>query len=153
MAAKPAESNELPAEIGARILQAGVRLSAPRRAVLSALVAHDGHLSREELALRLRERGPRVSLSTVYRFMRVLVDLGIAREIRVGDTSRFELGLGREQHDHLVCASCGGITEFHDDRVVELARLVAADHAFSAQSPRVEIHAHCAVCSAAAARA
>ena len=137
-------------EIGQRMSRAGVRLSAPRRAVLDALVASEGHFSSEELALRLRHRGPRASLSTVYRFLHVLVGLGIAREIRVGDTSRFELDLGREQHDHLVCIACGGIVEFREDRIGQIARTIAETYGFTPSSARVEIRSTCRVCASAA---
>src|SRR5262245_25101166 len=92
----------LPGEVRTRVSRAGIRLSSGRRAVIDALLSPGVHLSREEIALRLRDRTPRVSLSTVYRFTRVLVEHGIARELRVLGTSRFEITLGREAHDHLV---------------------------------------------------
>jgi Fur family ferric uptake transcriptional regulator len=145
--ATSSDASLLPEEIGERLSRAGIRSSAPRRAVIEALVASGGHFSREELALRMRAAGPRVSLSTVYRFMRVLVDLGIAREIRIGDTSRFELDLGREQHDHLVCVACGGIVEFQDGRLGEIARQIAETYHFTTVIPQVEIRAKCRVCS------
>lgn len=138
---------ELPAEIGERIARAGMRLSSPRKAVIAALVAQGGHCSREELAMRVRERGLRASLSTVYRCVRVLVELGIAREIHVGDASRVELHLGREEHDHLVCTRCGGITEFHDERMRALADVIASSRRF-ARSGRIEIRSTCVACAA-----
>jgi Fur family ferric uptake transcriptional regulator len=144
----PRAEADLPEAIGARMKQAGVRLSARRRAVLTALLDSQGHLSREELALRLRDERPKVSLSTVYRFVHVLVTLGIAREIKVGDIARVELDLGRENHDHLVCVACGGIVEFHDDDLESLARSVIRAHGFADGAPRIEVRGTCAVCAA-----
>lgn len=54
----------LRAEIDGLLRRGGVRVSEPRRAVIDALLACPSHVSSEELALELRHRGPRVSLST-----------------------------------------------------------------------------------------
>lgn len=137
----------LRAEIDGLLRRSGVRVSEPRRAVIDALLACPSHVSSEELALELRHRGPRVSLSTVYRCLRRLVDVGIAREIRVGDTSRFEISVGREQHDHLVCSACGRIVEFDRNRLGEHVRSIAGEYGFSASSPRVQISSTCGDCS------
>jgi Fur family ferric uptake transcriptional regulator len=136
----------LRAEIDERLRRGGVRVSEPRRAVIDALLASHGHISSEELALELRHRGPRVSLSTVYRCLRRLVDAGIAREIRVGDTSRFEIAVGRDAHDHLVCSACGRIVEFDRDHLGEHVRRIATEYGFSTTSPRVQISSTCAAC-------
>jgi Fur family transcriptional regulator, ferric uptake regulator len=96
----------------------------------SPLVASQGHLSREEMAVSLRSHEPRVSISTVYRFVHVLVEIGIAREIRIGETSRFELALGRDQHAHLVCEACEGIVEFHDEEPCATAERIARANGF-----------------------
>lgn len=137
----------LRAEIDELLRRGGVRVSEPRRAVIDALLACRGHVSSEELALELRHRGPRVSLSTVYRCLRRLVDVGIAREIRVGDTSRFEISIGREQHDHLVCSACGRIVEFDRQRLGEHVRTITAEYGFASAAPRVQISSTCDTCS------
>lgn len=138
--------SNLMAEIGARVVRAGIRLSPARRAVLETLLVPGIHLSREEIALRLRDQSPRVSLSTVYRFTRMLVDLGIAREVRALGTSRFEITIGREDHDHLVCVQCGGIVEFRDSALEGLASHVAKAHGFSGTTTRLELRATCNAC-------
>lgn len=136
----------LSANIEARLRSAGVRVSEPRRAVIDALISSPDHVSSEELALRLRHQGARVSLSTVYRCLRKLVGVGVAREIRVGDTSRFELELGRDRHDHLVCIRCGVIIEFTQERLGPLAGDICRDHGWTA-APRIEIRATCGECA------
>lgn len=115
--------------------------------MIDALLSCPDHVSSEELALRLRDRGPRVSLSTVYRCLRRLVDVGIAREIRVGDTSRFEISVGREQHDHLVCSACGRIVEFEGDQLSDHVRRIADAFGFASTAPRVQIISTCGSCS------
>jgi Fe2+ or Zn2+ uptake regulation protein len=138
----------LTARIEARLRSAGVRVSEPRRAVIEALISSPDHVSSEELALRLRGRGERVSLSTVYRCLRKLVGVGVAREIRVGDTSRFELEVGRDRHDHLVCVTCGAILEFTQDRLGSLAGEICREHGWAA-SPRIELRTKCGTCARA----
>ena len=141
-----AASVEASAAIVARLEKSGVRISPRRRAILSALVAEEGHLSREELGTRLRARGGRVSITTVYRFMRVLVEHGVVRAIRVGDTARFEIDSGGA-HDHIVCATCGQIREVHDEGLRERVRALAAAQGFVGKEPTLEIHSMCADCS------
>jgi Fur family ferric uptake transcriptional regulator len=136
----------LSANIEARLRSAGVRVSEPRRAVIEALIASADHVSSEELALRLRDRGARVSLSTVYRCLRKLVGVGVAREIRVGDTSRFELEVGRDHHDHLVCVRCGAIIEFTQERLGSLAGDICREHGW-ATAPRIELRTTCGACA------
>ena len=145
MIREPAEASGLTERIEERLRSAGVRVGAPRRAVIDALIASPDHVSSEELALRLRESGARVSLSTVYRFQSKLVGVGVAREIRVGDTSRFELDLGRGRHDHLVCLRCGVIIELTQERLGSLAGDICREHGW-AVTPRVEIRALCGTC-------
>ncbi|MBX3193075.1 MAG: transcriptional repressor [Labilithrix sp.] len=132
-------------EIGESIRRAGVRLSESRRAIIDALVDAGDHVSVDDLARSLRARGLRVSLSTVYRAMRILMRLGIAREIRIGDTSHFELAVGREEHAHLVCDACGGISELHDPRLDDAVREIAEANRFRWPA-RIEIRATCAAC-------
>lgn len=143
----PDATSTISANIEARLRSAGVRVSEPRRAVIDALISSPDHVSSEELALRLREQGARVSLSTVYRCLRKLVVVGVAREIRVGDTSRFELEVGRDRHDHLVCTRCGVIIEFTQERLGSLAGDICREHGW-ALAPRVEIRATCGTCAA-----
>jgi len=85
----------------------GVRLTAPRRAVLDVLVAQAAPLAVAEIHAKLGNR--RINLVSVYRTMRLLSQLGL---VRLADeskgTQRFELSEAfTGHHHHLVCEQCG----------------------------------------------
>ncbi|HHY96130.1 MAG TPA: transcriptional repressor [Firmicutes bacterium] len=88
-----------------RLSQAGLRLTPQRQAVLKTL-AEGGHPTAEELYRTLREKG--VAMATLYRTLRLLLRLGLVRQVHVRDGCvRYEL-IG-ESHCHFVCLSCGRV--------------------------------------------
>jgi Fur family transcriptional regulator, ferric uptake regulator len=89
----------------------GVRLTAPRRAVVDVLVQHTAPLSVAEIHARLDNR--RINLVSVYRTVRLLLEQGL---VRLADeskgTQRFELAEAfTGHHHHLVCRECGHVED------------------------------------------
>lgn len=98
------------AEDAARIREAGLRVTAPRLAVLEA-TASGGHPTVDEVAGRARERLGSVSLQAVYDVLRALDTRGLVRRIEpMGQPARYESRVG-DNHHHVVCRSCGAITD------------------------------------------
>ena len=62
-----------------------------------------------------RWRCPRVRVVTVYRTLELLTELGIVRRMGLGDGSRYEL----VEDYHLICESCGDISEFQECPLVQ----------------------------------
>jgi Fur family ferric uptake transcriptional regulator len=91
------------------IRAAGERLTAPRAAVLDALLAARQALTHHEIELAL---APRLAVDrvTVYRVLDWLVSLGLAHRIAGEDrTWRFlaTQGEGHAAHAHFMCSRCG----------------------------------------------
>jgi Fur family ferric uptake transcriptional regulator len=125
----------------------GLKRSRQREIVAEAFFGMSGHVSVEELVLRARRRDPRVSVATVYRTVKLLVESGLASARRFGDgQTRYESAAGREHHDHLICTSCGAIAEFADEQIEELQALVARRHGFSVESHKLELYGRCGAC-------
>jgi Fur family ferric uptake transcriptional regulator len=101
----------------------------------------------EALIRRVREEDPRVSVATVYRTMKLLAECGLAvpRQFEGGQT-RYEPGVGRPHHDHLICTACGEIIEFANPRIEALQTRVAASHGFEVDSHKLELYGRCAAC-------
>ena len=107
---------ELLLEAKSRLRQENYRLTTQREVILELLVRHPRrHFTAEEIRESLRRNHPQLGLSTVYRTLVVLEDLGIVGRIDVGDgKSRYEFyGAGSQPHCHLVCLECGRMTEAH----------------------------------------
>jgi len=94
-----------------RVLRsAGLRVTRPRMAVLDAVHAHP-HVDTEVLIAAARARLGTVSHQAVYDVLRVLTDRGLVRRIQPqGSLARYEARVG-DNHHHLVCRSCGVITD------------------------------------------
>jgi Fur family transcriptional regulator, stress-responsive regulator len=93
-----------------RLRAAGLRVTAPRLAVLEALL-DGGHLSAEQVATVARARLGTVSTQAVYDVLRALVGAGLAQHIEpAGSPARFEARLG-DNHHHIVCRQCGDVAD------------------------------------------
>ena len=89
---------------------AGLRVTAARVALLEAVRDGD-HLGVEALATRVRDRIGHVSLQAVYDALDALTAAGLIRRIEpAGSPARFEGRIG-DNHHHLVCRSCGTVTD------------------------------------------
>jgi Fe2+ or Zn2+ uptake regulation protein len=94
----------------ALIRDAGLRVTAPRLAVMDAVRTGD-HLAVDDIAVAARRRLGSVSTQAVYDVLRVLSDAGLVRRIEpAGSPARFEARVG-DNHHHVVCRSCGAVTD------------------------------------------
>jgi Fe2+ or Zn2+ uptake regulation protein len=74
-------------------------------------IAAQPHSSVEEIASRVRGNLGAVSTQAVYDILRVCVDVGLVRRIEpAGLSARYETRIG-DNHHHLVCRVCGGVTD------------------------------------------
>jgi Fur family ferric uptake transcriptional regulator len=108
----------------------------------------EGHFLPEDLARTLESRGYRVSLTTVYRNMPLLVEAGIVRRtcISEGGAIRYERVLGSEHHDHLICSRCGLKIEFTYPAIDVLQEEVARSHGFELERHHLELIGLCPDC-------
>ncbi len=107
----------------------GYRLTAGREAILDILSGSEGHLSAEDVYMEVHPKYPNIGLTTVYRTLDVLSDLGMIYKLDFGDgRARYELADGPDgahHHHHLVCTKCNRVidyTDFIDDEVEFLKR-------------------------------
>lgn len=93
-----------------RLRTVGMRVTAPRLAVLSA-VHHGGHLSADAIAIAARERLGSLSQQAVYDNLHALVEAGLVRRIEPANApALYEARVG-DNHHHLVCRNCGRIED------------------------------------------
>lgn len=136
--------------IDERIVSSGGKRSRSRATVISAFLVCGRHVSAEELVTELRASGNPIGLATVYRTLKLLVGMGFAREVRLGDRFvRYESG-ACAHHDHLVCTGCGKIFEFENPEIERLQEKVARRHGFRPTNHRLEIYGICRTCRASA---
>jgi Fur family ferric uptake transcriptional regulator len=118
-----------------------------RMAVAEVVLAHERHVSADDVSRELGARGHRVGTATIYRTLEVLVRSGLAVERDFGEGfRRYESARGMPQHEHLLCTVCGRVVEFEDERLERMTTLLAESHKFSRQRHRLVIYGVCAAC-------
>lgn len=122
-------------------------VTAPRLAIAEVLLASDRHLSAEEVASELTAAGRPVGTATVYRAIDTLLESGLLVERDFGEGfRRFEPARDIPHHEHLVCAQCGRVEEFRDERLERMTTIVAESRGFARQRHRLVIHGVCRDC-------
>ena len=124
----------------------GKRITSQRELILRIIQEQGGHLGADEIHRLARRERPRLSLSTVYRTLGLLKELGLVRELRFEEGySRYEM-LGPDKHHHLVCLGCGKVIEFQCAHCARIHRDLGDHHGFQITGSRVELLGYCAEC-------
>ena len=121
------------------------RLTAPRSAVLAALLAADAALTHHEVEAALRARAP-VDRVTVYRVLDWLVDRGLAHRIAGDDrTWRFRANPAPDSapHAHFTCTRCGRTVCLE---AVTVPRRVQVPDGFRPEALELTVRGRCAQC-------
>jgi Fur family ferric uptake transcriptional regulator len=97
-------------DFAAELRRRGGRFSAPRRAVLEALFAADGPVSAEQIAEGVGARPEQLDLTSVYRALEYLEELGVVRHLHLGHGPGLYALTGGEDREYLVCERCHRVT-------------------------------------------
>lgn len=113
----------------------GYRMTVGRESILDILSREEGHLSADEIYMRVYRICPGVGLASVYRTLDTLVGLGLVYKFDFGDgRARYELAdeiKGKGHHHHLVCTKCGKVIDYTDFVDEEVALLKKTEEALS----------------------
>jgi Fur family ferric uptake transcriptional regulator len=121
-----------------------LKMTDQRRHMVRAALEHRGHFTAEDLHRRLVTEGEAVSMATVYRGLRLLEEAAIVLGHDFADGQRrFEGGLKREHHDHMVCVECRAVVEFQDPRIEELQEEAAHVHGFRIVDHTLTLYVAC----------
>ncbi|WP_128293054.1 Fur family transcriptional regulator [Afifella aestuarii] len=119
---------------------AGIRITRARKTILKILEEGEKHPDAMEIFRRASEIDASVSLSTVYRTMKILEDRGaIQRHVFEGGPSRFEPA-GGTHHDHLIDTDTGEVVEFRSDKIEALQEEIARSLGYEIVSHRLELY-------------
>ena len=142
----------MPLEVDAArtLREAGLRVTRPRLAVLSAVEANP-HADTDAIVGAVRQEAGPVSTQTVYDVLRALTSAGLVRRIQpAGSSARYESRVG-DNHHHLVCRECGVIVDV-DCAVGEAPCLPPSDtRGFTIEEAEVVSNGLCPDCSASTA--
>lgn len=128
----------------------GGRVTTSRRAILETFLAAGAHVTAEALTAQVQATQPDVHESTVYRFLDELERLGVVDHVHLGHGAAV-YHLASDVHHHLVCDTCGSVTEVPDDVFAELRARLQADFGFALQPRHFAVTGNCGACGPAGA--
>ena len=129
------------ANIEALCAAKGMRMTEQRRVIARVLARSADHPDVEELYRRCAEVDDRISISTVYRTVKLFEDAGIIErhDFREG-RARYEQ-IPDTHHDHLINLRTGDVVEFQSDEIERLQAEIARRLGYRLVDHRLELYA------------
>jgi Fe2+ or Zn2+ uptake regulation protein len=124
----------------------GLRITNQRALILEIIRHGEGHLDADEVYRRAREKQPRLSLSTVYRTLQKLKQLGMIEEVRFDEEHHHYEIKSAVEHHHLVCLGCGRVVEFKYPLAEAVAFLASEAKNFEITGSEVRMTGYCPAC-------
>jgi Fur family ferric uptake transcriptional regulator len=123
----------------------GYRLTPQRELVLRA-VERLGHATPDEVLTAVREESQAVNVSTVYRTLELLEELGLVRHAHITDRAPTYHSAAAPAHVHLVCRACHAITEVEPDVIAPLTTSLREHYGFTTDVGHLTIFGTCRDC-------
>ncbi|RMG45683.1 MAG: transcriptional repressor [Acidobacteria bacterium] len=130
-----------------RLREAGLKVTAPRLAILAVLEEDRRHPTAEEIHQAIRERRPALSLSTVYKTLESFLRTGLVRRVS-GGGNRLRVDGVPGEHDHAVCRLCGAVFDVDRPEAVRAAVPRESVAGMRITGVRIEYDVVCRACEA-----
>jgi Fur family ferric uptake transcriptional regulator len=142
-------ASSLKAELNER----GWRLTPQRETILQVFqnLPKGEHLSAEDLYELLQEEGESISLSTIYRTVKLMARMGILRELELAEGHKhYEINQPYpHHHHHLICVRCNKTIEFKSDSILKVGIKTTTKEGYHLLDCQLTIHAVCPTCQRA----
>ncbi len=135
---KPLESNRRALNV------TGLRVTSQRALILE--IIRQGHLDADEIYRQARGKQANISLSTVYRTLRMFKKLGLVEELHFDEEHHHYEVKPSAEHHHLVCLNCGKIMEFEYPLSLKMKRDIARRKDFEVTGVEIRMTGYCSKC-------
>jgi Fur family ferric uptake transcriptional regulator len=132
-------------DLQAELRAQGYRVTPQRQLVLEAVTSL-GHATPEEVAAAVQRTASGVNLSTVYRTLDLLEQIGLVSHTHLGHGAPTYHSALDAEHVHLVCRECGGVTEADPDVVHGVVDRLDAELGFQADVRHLAVFGICREC-------
>lgn len=133
-------------QVATRLRDRGERMTAPRRAVVRALLDQGGHLGAEEVLDAVGAIDPTVHRASVYRALSALSRADIVHHVHEGHGGTV-YHLRAEPHLHAQCQHCGDLIDVRPDLLDSVAASLRAETGFELHADHVALSGICATCA------
>ena len=134
----------------AELNERGWRLTPQRETILQIFqnLARGNHLSAEDLYDLLHNEGEKISLSTIYRTLKLMARMGILRELELAEGHKhYEINQPYpNHHHHLICVRCNKTVEFKNDSILKTGTKTARKEGYHLLDCQLTVHAVCPSC-------
>ena len=131
-----------------RLREKGFRITPQRQLILEA-VEKLRHGTPDEILVEVQRTATGVNLSTVYRTLEVLEEVGLVTHAHIGHGAPTYHAVEEEVHIHLVCDSCQKVDSIHSDVAAEFVNSLRATRGFVTDIAHVSLHGLCKSCTSA----
>ena len=125
----------------------GYRMTPQRLMIVSAIESSNDHISAEEVYSKVLEKYPNVNISTVYRTLDLLEELGLVTKTDLGGGRVRYHPADKGHHHHLVCRDCGAIIDLDETALAGLKETLFRDYGFIADLRHLGIWGRCVRCN------
>ena len=122
-----------------------LKLTPQRLAVYNYLINTTSHPSADVIYTDIHIQYPTMSLATVYKALKTLVEVGLIQEINVGE-GNFRYDGNSCPHPHLQCLGCGKVNDFKDLTLDNLNSLAENHTDYKIISNKVYFYGYCTNC-------
>lgn len=123
----------------------GGRMTHARKSVLAALAAAKSHVTAEDLLNMVQVESPEIHLSTVYRTLDALENLGVVDHVHLGH-GRAVYHLTDNAHQHIVCEKCSSVEEVPASLFVQLEKDLMDRYQFKVRMNHFAVIGTCRNC-------
>jgi Fe2+ or Zn2+ uptake regulation protein len=93
-------------------------LTKQRKAILDVINSNPGHMTAEEIYMKVKKKLPSIAIGTVYRNLALMAEAGEIRRLPIpGSPDRFDRST--RPHEHAVCQKCGEVCDIFVDGMKE----------------------------------
>ncbi|MCX6396637.1 MAG: Fur family transcriptional regulator [Propionibacteriales bacterium] len=129
-----------------RLRASGHRLTPQRELVLAAVEAL-GHATPDEIYAEVRTRSEAINLSTVYRTLELLDELGLIRHAHLTDRAPTYHSAAGHEHSHLVCRGCHEVISIGRESMEGALTALAGAHGFVPDYGHLTVFGSCSDCA------
>lgn len=122
-----------------------LKLTPQRLAVYNYLMNTESHPSADAIYTDIHVQYPTMSLATVYKALKTLVDVGLVQEINVGE-GNFRYDGNSYPHAHIQCLNCGKVEDFNALDLENLNSLAQEKTDYRIVSQKLYFYGYCEKC-------
>ena len=118
----------------------GRRMTGQRKIIAEVISSAKDHPDVPEILRRAARRDSRISLSTVYRTLKIFAEIGLIEQHSFdGGRFRVERASG-PHHDHLIDTESGKVIEFRSEEIEKLQTKIARELGYELTGHRLELY-------------